>query len=120
MHHSTEHHWDIIQALNTLADFAQQQGDFSRALALSEEALALSRAVGDKLSEGHAKSSSVTRPWPKVPWNRRRRTIEKLSHCCGSRATGYAASARWWTAKSPPTVGILYTRLVPGDGHHPG
>jgi DNA-binding CsgD family transcriptional regulator len=41
-------------ALNTLADFAQEQGEFAHAWALSQEALALSRSAGDRINEAHA------------------------------------------------------------------
>src|SRR5829696_2852569 len=57
-HHAAGHHSDVIRALNVLTDYAQEQGDFCRALALSEEALALSRNVGDSLSEAHAHLSA--------------------------------------------------------------
>ena len=56
--HAAGHHSDVVWALHVLTEYAQQQGDFCRALALSEEALGLSRAVGNSLSEAHAHLSA--------------------------------------------------------------
>src|SRR5215213_9245473 len=56
--HAVGHHSDVLWALQVLIDYAREQGDFFRSLTLSEEALALSRNVGDSLSEAHAHLSA--------------------------------------------------------------
>src|SRR5215213_913947 len=56
--HAVGHHSDVLCALQVLIDYAREQGDFFRSLTLSEEALALSRNVGDSLSEAHAHLSA--------------------------------------------------------------
>src|SRR5215213_3551559 len=56
--HAVGHHSDVLWALQVLIDYAREQGDFFRSLTLSEEALALSRNVGDSLSQAHAHLSA--------------------------------------------------------------